>query len=227
MEVHVAQVRVLRGVEPDADRRRVAVADLEIDIAHRRVESSRTCVRDRLIRRHAAHRWKRNAEAATPSAGPRGRPAGPRGRPSTAGKHHHYAHALLEPRRIRSEHEHRPRRAVPEDPHARPRVDRPGQPVPSRRHEQNACPGAVLRLVDRRLDRGAIVRLSVAFRGELGSGEIDRLGILQPRCDHRCGGGDASHERGQKGISNECVHGAYSWYSTIDRLRNDQRARVR
>src|SRR5205807_1028151 len=90
MEVHVAQVRVLRGMEPDADGRRVTVTDLEIDIAHRRVEGSRIGVRDRVIRRHAADWRKRNAEAAAAPAGKAAR--------ACTGEHHHDSDAFLKAR---------------------------------------------------------------------------------------------------------------------------------
>ena len=38
MEIHVAEIGVLRDMKADGDRRRIAVADFEIDVAHRRIE---------------------------------------------------------------------------------------------------------------------------------------------------------------------------------------------
>ncbi len=198
VEVHVAQVRMLRRMKADADGRRVAVADLEIDIAHRGVKGSRIRVRDRVIRRHAAHGRKRNAEAAAASAGEAARPC--------TGEHHHDSDAFLEARRIGREHEYGPRRAEPENAHAWPDVDSPGQPVATGGYEEDAFADVVFGLVDGRLNGSAVVGLSIAFRAELRGGKVDGLGVFQARGDYRCGGDAAGQQRGEQRISEECVH---------------------
>ncbi len=191
---------MLRRVEADTNGRRIAIADFQIDVTHRGVKGAGIRVRDSVVRRHAAHRRKRDSEPAAA----RGGSAKPR-----SCEHHHHAGALLESRSPRPEHHDRPCRAVSEDAHAGPHVDRPGNPVASRWHEENALPGVILRLVDRRLKCRAVVRLAVPRGGELGGREIDRLGILQPGRDHRCGAETSRHQHAQQRISDQNVHCEY------------------
>ena len=66
MEIHVAEIGVLGDVEADGDRGRVALADLEVDVAHRRVERAGVGVGDGVIGRHAARRRKWNAASSAP-----------------------------------------------------------------------------------------------------------------------------------------------------------------
>ncbi len=97
MEVHVAEKSVLRGVEADRDRGGVAVADLEIDVAHGRIEGTGIGVGDLAIRRHAAGWGKRHAEARCQSTAR-----------TRAGEHDHHADTFLKTRRVGREHEHGP-----------------------------------------------------------------------------------------------------------------------
>jgi hypothetical protein len=60
-EVDVAQDAVLRDMEADRDRGGVAVADLEVDVRHRRVERRLVRAGDRVVRGHQAGRRERHA----------------------------------------------------------------------------------------------------------------------------------------------------------------------
>ena len=73
MEIHVAEIGMLRDVEADRHRGRVAVADLEIDVAHRRVECAR-------IRRRRSRHWEGRCPVAETARGSPGRVAGAHGR---------------------------------------------------------------------------------------------------------------------------------------------------
>ena len=66
VKVHVAQKGVLRDMEANRDRRRIAVADLEIDVAHRRIKRVGIGIGDVVVGRHRSRRRKRNA---VPGAG--------------------------------------------------------------------------------------------------------------------------------------------------------------
>ena len=118
-EVHVAEISMLRHVKAYTNGGRVAVADLEIDIAHGRIERPGIGVGDGVIGRHAIGRWKGNAAAAWSRA---------LARPRT-GEDDHHAHALLKPRRIVSQQEDGPGSAIAEQAHARPYIESAGQAV--------------------------------------------------------------------------------------------------
>ncbi len=97
MEIHVAEIGVLGDVEADGDRRRVAVADLEIDVAHGRIECA----------------WNRRRRCAslggTLPGGGNGTRMPVRGvcaAGTRAGEHHHDAHAFLKTRRVVRQQEH-------------------------------------------------------------------------------------------------------------------------
>ncbi len=64
VEIHVTQVAVLGDMETDRDGGRVAVADLEVDIAHGRIERARSGVGNGVVRGNAAGRRKRHSGVA-------------------------------------------------------------------------------------------------------------------------------------------------------------------
>ena len=118
VEIHVAEIIVLRAMEADADRACIALADLEIDVAHRRIEGAGIGVGDLGIGRHAAGRREGHAER-------RGvRAASWRWRPGRKpAKITMSADALGEARRVVAQHEHRAVRAPADHPHRRPDID--------------------------------------------------------------------------------------------------------
>ena len=156
----------------------IAVADFEIDVAHRRIERAGIGVGDVVVGRHGARRRKAErayAGAVTPGAGTR------------AGEHHHDAHALLKARRVVRQHEDGARCAIAEDSHARPDIDGAREPVTARGDEHDAFAGVVVGLVDRRLDGGAVVGFSIGVDSKLLGAQINGLGIIQPGGNDGCG----------------------------------------
>src|SRR4029453_1875973 len=76
VEVNMAQIAVLRHVEAGGDPGGVPGADLEVDVAHRRVEGDRAGIGDVVTGRHAAGRRERHAGVARGGGGPGGGPVG-------------------------------------------------------------------------------------------------------------------------------------------------------
>ena len=62
MEIHVAEIGVLGDVEADATAAGIAIADLEIDVAHGRIECAGIGVGDVGIGRHGVRRRKGDAD---------------------------------------------------------------------------------------------------------------------------------------------------------------------
>jgi hypothetical protein len=153
VKIHVAQDPVLGHMEANGNGSRVSGADLEVDVAHRRIESNRAGIGEVVARRHAPGRGKGHARAAG-----RRRRSGAR----SVREHHHQADALLIARRIVRQHEHRPRRAEADHPHAAPDVERAGQPIATGRQEHDATVAGRGRLVQGGLERSAVVRRAVA-----------------------------------------------------------------
>jgi hypothetical protein len=167
VKVDVAEIGMLRHVKANRDGRRIAVADLEIDVAHRRIERVRSGVRDGIVGRHGARRRKRHPPAGAAAV------AG-----TSARKHHHHAHAILKARRVIGQHQDGARGSVAEDAHARPHKDGPREPVSPRWYEDDALAGVAFGFVDRGLDRGAVVGGSIGVSAELLRGEVDRLWVV-------------------------------------------------
>ena len=194
MEVDMAEIRVLRQVEAHRGRGGVAVADLEIDVAHRRIEGAGVRIADRRIERHAGLRRHRDLRRCSAAIGTR------------AGEEQHVRHAGLEAGGRRTEHDHRPRLADPEQPDARPDEDRPRYPVAAGGEEYD--PLAALgtrRGIDRTLERRGIVGHAVALPthrhragiGGCGQERRARRGRCRCRCprDRQGGGKDRDTAR--------------------------------
>src|SRR5436309_1226106 len=81
---------VLRDVEADRDRRRIAPPDREVDVGHTRIERALVGIGNPLVRRDAAGWRKRHAAAA----------AAARADGTATGEHDHDADPLLEPGRL-------------------------------------------------------------------------------------------------------------------------------
>ena len=198
MEIHVTQKRVLRHVKADRNRRRIAVADFEIDIAHRRIERPRVGIGDGAILRHAIRRRERHAEPTAPGA------PGAESR-----ERHHRTHALLKTRRVGRQRKHRPRRAVTEKPHPRPHKNSPRQQVPPRRHKNDSF-AIGFRFIDRRLQSCAVVALPIAVNAEFGGAQIDRPRVVHPsahRLRRERGASGAMQQHGHRQLKSEtCVH---------------------
>src|ERR1700678_4133916 len=99
-------------VKTDSDGSGIAVADLEISVAHRRVEGAGVGIGYIVTRRHGAGWWK--GDWAT---GAGGLSAG------QASEHDHDAHAFLKAGSIGRQDEDGPRCAIPNQAHTGPDVD--------------------------------------------------------------------------------------------------------
>ncbi len=135
VEVHVAEIGVLRDVKADGDGGRIAGADLEVDVAHRRVERVGIGVGDGVIWRHGSGRRKGNTAR----------------RMAKSAEDDHDAHALLKSGRVVAENEDGARGAIAEDAHPGPDVERSRDAVTARGDEDDAF-AVILRFVDGRLD---------------------------------------------------------------------------
>ena len=152
-ELHVRREAVLGVARADADRTRVAGADLEVDVAERRVERARVRVR-------------RRARVPGPAAGEEDHVAG--------------RLLVLVAGRAVPEHERGPPRAVADHPDARPDVKRRGEPVATFRNEDDALARRLLHRVDRLLDRRGVVGRAVGQGAEAVPGQVDGPGVVQP-----------------------------------------------
>src|SRR5258708_29702301 len=85
VEVHVREIAMLGGMKANSDRGLIAILNLEIDVAHRRVKRARVCIHDLFVGRNDSGnrmRWiSRTRESSVCSA--------------ISGKHHHVAHPFL------------------------------------------------------------------------------------------------------------------------------------
>src|SRR5437763_11399847 len=131
---------VLRYVKADSHRSGIAIANLEVDVAHCRIKCVGVSVGDVGIGRHCARRRKGDWTAGT------GGLAGP-----AASEHYHDSHTLLEARCMGRQHEDWTRRAVSDEPHAGPDVDRARERVTACGNKDNALSPCACRLVDRGL----------------------------------------------------------------------------
>ena len=162
-----------------ADRARVPVADLDVDVAHRRVEGPGSGV------------------GRTAAAGPPVAP-GPRAR-----EEHHlvFGVPVLVAGRVGRQHEHRALRAVPDQPDRRPHVDGLRQPVPALGDEDDALADGFLHPVDRLLDGLGIVGDAVALRAErleVHGLRIDRAHGVVGRPRPRRRGGEQDQRKGNE-----------------------------
>ena len=173
VEIDVAEKGVLCGVEANSDRAGVAGADLEVHVADGGVEGAGVGVGNRTAGRryHAARRGRRMVQGSSS----RGLRPGP-----GSGEKEHVGYTVLVSRRVFAQHEDGPFCSVPNDAHARPEIDGTADAVASLRNEDDAFPFAGLQLVDRRLDRCAIVCLAIRVDMELLGREVDGSRVVQP-----------------------------------------------
>ena len=176
---------MLRHVKANRHRRRVALANLDIDVAHTRIERALVRVGNLVVRRNRALRHGRHAAGHALSL-------------ADAREQGHDAQARLKARRAGRKHERRPRRAVAHEPHGAPDVDRLGHDVTAWRHQHDAAGRRGASFVHRRLQARAVVGVVVAAHAEGLRSDVDRLGIVRPRGEDGLGGRRAWHgdERG-------------------------------
>jgi hypothetical protein len=132
----VTQVGVLGDMEPDCDGGRVALADFEVDVAHRRVKRTGVGVGNVVVRRNGTGRWKCDGAASARALVAR-----------EAGEHDHDAHALLETWRIRRKQEDGTGSTVADEADARPDVDGAHERVAAGGDEDDAfalCAGGLV-----------------------------------------------------------------------------------
>ena len=174
VKVHVAEIRVLRHMKPDRNRRWIPFPYLEIDIAHCRIEGVGIRVSNRVIRRHAS-RWRKG------NANPRARRLS-RCKP---GEDHHHTHPCLKARCVRRKIEHRPCRSVAEHANPWPHIHRSRQPIAPGRNEDNSFAAMARRLVDGGLNRGTVIDNAIRLCAEFLCGQIDGFRIFDPRRKYR------------------------------------------
>jgi hypothetical protein len=148
-ELHVTEKGVLRHAEAHARRRRVAGADLDVDVAHRRIEAARVRVAHHLVARHDGRHGDGHRSDVVLIA---------------PGEDDHRRHALLEARGVGGEQDHGSRGPDPKDAHAQGHHERARDPVRARRQEDDAMAGRVERLVEGYLQGVAVVGRAVADR---------------------------------------------------------------
>src|SRR5271168_4299773 len=140
MKVHVSEECVLRDMEANGDGRGIAFADLEVDVAHRRIKRSGIGVGNGVIWRNAARRREWNAARyAIRIACARTR------------EHDHDAHTFLKAGRVVGEHENRARGSIAKHAYAGPYIDSVREPIPAGGKKDDALAHVVLSLVDRGL----------------------------------------------------------------------------
>jgi hypothetical protein len=214
-EVHVAEEGVLGHAEPHRRRGRIALADLDVDIAHRRIEGAGIGVAD--LGGGGAHGGDRHGDLADLVL-------------VVAGEHDHRAHAFLEARSLGAEHEHRPGRADAEHAHAGRDQQAAAQAIAAGGQEDQAVAGLVVGGVDGLLDGVGVVGLAVAHAlDDDGARIVRRLGqdglgrrYLGKRGDQNRRQQDRSHAVPQIQLGGR-LEGAPP-ATTLDHGRNDTRA---
>ena len=191
VEIGMGDIAVLGRMETDGGGRRIAVQNAEIDIGQRRIEGAGIGVGDVLVERDAAGGRKGGGRRALV------------GLALAAGEHQHMGDAALETGRVRAEQDHRPLCADAEQAHPRPQEQRAADAVGSGGQEDDAAAAGRRGLIDRLLDRGAVIGAAVAHAlhrhgaGLVGGGHIDgwrrqrRLRARQAQ-QHRCAGSTQS-----------------------------------
>ena len=174
---------MLGAMEADADGAGITLADLEIDVAQRRIEGPGIGVGHVGIGRHGAGHGKGHAEE---------RPVGARRSGLGAGEEHHVGDAPGETGRVVAQHKHRAVRAPADHAHRGPNIDGAGQPIAALWNEDDAFAAVRGRLVDRGLDRCAVIGLAVTHRAR----QLNRAGVIQP------GGEGAGSGLGHRGSAN-------------------------
>ena len=194
-EVDVAQDAVLRDVEADRDRGRVAVADLEVDVHHRRVERRLVGVGDVVLRRHEAGRRERPRAAGCP---------GRRRRRPRIGEVHHHAEPGLEAGRPLRQHEDRTRGAVADDADRPPDDQRPRDAVAARGHQHDAAGRAGGGPVQGRLEQRGVIGTGLRVRRV----DVHRRRVVGTRGEHGRRPGRVRHGQERETDDQELEHGA-------------------
>jgi hypothetical protein len=149
---------MLGDPKPNAGGRRIARADLDIDIAHRRVERAGIRVPDLRIERHDRPRRKRHARQFD-TADVASRVISP---PRT-GEDHHAADARLEAGRVVPEKERRTRASGAQEAHRRPYQNRATDPVTTGGKKHDAPARRFSGFIERALNRIRVVRSTVTL----------------------------------------------------------------
>ena len=193
-EVDVAQDAVLRDVEADSDRGRVALADLEVDVHHRRVERRLVRVGDVVLRRHEAGRREGHARRTALAAARRPR----------IGEVHHHAEPGLETGRPLRQHEDRTRGAVPDDADRPPDGQRPRDAVAASGHQHEATGRAGGGLVQGRLEQRGVIGTGLRVRRV----DVHRGRVVGTQGEHGRRRGRVRHGQERETDDQELAHGA-------------------
>ncbi len=157
----MAQKGVLGDAEAHAGGRRIALADLEIDIGHGRIEGGGIGVAHLVgIGQGRGHRDRHGADLIL----------------IAAGEDDHGDDAFVEARRTVGEHQHRTRSANAVEPHRQRNQQAVADAVTARRQPDDAAGRRLAGLVEGGLDGGGVVGLAVADGLDSDSGSVGRLG---------------------------------------------------
>src|SRR5215472_6104033 len=170
-EIHMGQITVLRRMKPYRDRGGIPFANLEILVAHRRIERSGIGIGYRWVGGDRSHNrlwW----------------PAGGKIEPRilarfSSGKEKHVTQSLLIAWRIIRQHKHRSSLPISDHPDRRPHINRSRHPVSPRGHKHNSF-AMLRRPVDRRLNGRAVVAQPVAVHRKAVRRQINCLRIFEP-----------------------------------------------
>ena len=199
MEIHVGEEIMLRTMEADAHRCRIALADFEINVAHRRIEGAGIGIGDIGIGRYAVRR--REGHFGARLLGPCGRPrAG-----TNPCKDHHGADALLVAGGIVAQHKDGTVCAPADHPHRRPHINCAGDAIAALRHEHDAFLAVAGGLVYCRLKGCAVIGLAIAPGAGDGDGTriVGSRGIgRSPRFQRQDGRG-CQQQKGQEQLFHE------------------------
>ncbi len=167
-KVHVRQETVLRIGAPHADGARIALADLNIHVAHGGVECAGSGIR---------------------RAGGRGGSACGTGGSAPPGEKHDVVFFLgiLKSWCAGRQHQDRAAPAPADHPYAGPDVDGAGDLIPSLSQKNDALAGCFLNPVDGFLDCFGVIGRPVAGRPAFARGKIHGAGIVQADGVVRCG----------------------------------------
>ena len=213
VEVRVGHETMLCGMKSDRRRGRIAIQYAKIDIGERGVEGAGVRVGNILDERNAA-RWRKR----------RGRRALV-GLALAASEHQHMGDAPLKSGRVRAKEDDGSLRAYAEKPHAGIEEQCPADAIGAGGQENDTAPGS-RGLVDRLLDRGAVIGAAVAYalhrhgtrlvRGRHIDGwrRQHRLRACQAQ-QHRCAGSAQSVFHAMlstgKNMSRPCRAGTGGW----------------
>ncbi|MCY1173130.1 hypothetical protein D9M73_132830 [compost metagenome] len=198
-KVHMAEKGVLRDAEAHRRCGRITRTDLDVDIAHRRIEGRRIGVANVVAtlatgRHHGRHGHGNLADGILVAAG----------------EHHHRCDTALKARCGIGQHQHRAGRPHAQNPHAGRHQDAVRQAIAAGGQEDDAIAVGDARRVDRALDRCGRIDTSV-----LRAANRYRAGLIWGRCKHRPGRGRARRDRGQQRHRSRRQHGCSSLHGAL------------